>query len=107
MLPKNLKYGSKVESAMAESYRSNIAPQNGTDGYGLGTTIIINIPTANNLVLVPTESYLKFQSVYTHGAAAANIRLDSCGAHGFIQRIRIFTVRMFFKIKTSTDYWLK
>jgi hypothetical protein len=62
MLPKNLKYGSKVESAMAESYRSNIAPQNGTDGYGLGTTIIINIPTANNLVLVPTESYLKFQS---------------------------------------------
>ena len=60
MLPKQLKYGSKIESAMAQSYRSNIQPQNGTGPYSLGQTIIINIPTANNLVLAPTESYLKF-----------------------------------------------
>jgi len=36
MLPKNLKYGSKVESAYARSYRTNIAPQNGTS-YSLGS----------------------------------------------------------------------
>ena len=43
MLPKNLRYGSKVESASAKSYRSNIAPMNGTGTYGLNDTIIINI----------------------------------------------------------------
>ena len=58
MLPKQLKYGSKVESASAKSSRSNIAPQNGTNGYGLGDTIVFNIPTRQNLVLVPQESYL-------------------------------------------------
>ena len=63
MLPKTLKYGSKIESAYARSMRSNIAPQNGTSGYGLGDTIIINIPTRNNLCLVPSESYLKFSMV--------------------------------------------
>ena len=60
MLPKQLKYGSKVESAAAKSSRSNIAPQNGTNGYNLGDTIIFNIPTRQNLVLVSNESYLKF-----------------------------------------------
>jgi hypothetical protein len=39
MLPKNLKYGSKVESAVAQSSRVNIAAQNGTGPYGLGDTI--------------------------------------------------------------------
>jgi hypothetical protein len=53
MLPKNLAYGSKVESASARSYRTNIQPQNGTGTYNAGDTIIINIPTRNNLVYVP------------------------------------------------------
>ena len=60
MLTKQLKYGSKVESAAAKSSRVNIAPQNGTNGYNLGDTIIFNVPTRQNLVLVPNESYLKF-----------------------------------------------
>ena len=51
MLPKNLFYASKVESAYARSYGTNIAPQNSTQ-YGLGGNIILNIPTRNNLVLV-------------------------------------------------------
>ena len=59
MLPKTLKYGSKIESAYARSMRSNIAPQNGTGPYNLGDTIILNIPTRAGLVLVPSESYLK------------------------------------------------
>ena len=42
MLPKNLKYGSKVESAMARSQRLNVAPQNGTGNYFAGDTIIFN-----------------------------------------------------------------
>eukprot|EP01038_Epipyxis_sp_PR26KG_P017347 gene17347-23956_t len=92
MLPKQLKYGSKVESAMAQSYRTNnIQPQNGTSPYTLGQTIISNAPTANNIVLAPTESYLKFYVSYTNGGTANNnVVYDSCGAHGLIQRIRIF-----------------
>ena len=72
MLPKNLAYGSKVESASARSYRTNIQPQNGTGNYNAGDTIIINIPTRNNLVYVPCESYLKFTHTVTVGAAASN-----------------------------------
>jgi hypothetical protein len=91
MLPKNLAYGSKVESASARSYRTNIQPQNGTGNYNASDTIIINIPTRNNLVFVPSESYLKFTHTVTVGAAASNYtRFDSCGAHGLIQRIRVF-----------------
>ena len=90
MLPKNLKYGSKVESAYARSYRTNIAPQNGTS-YGLGDNIIINIPTRNNLVLVPSESYLKFNfTINNTSGSASSYRLDSVGMHALVQRIRIF-----------------
>ena len=94
MLPKQLKFGSKVESAAAKSSRVNIAPQNGTNGYNLGDTIIFNIPTRQNLVLVPNESYLKFNlnAINNTVAAAATsvYRWDSCGAHGVIGRIRVF-----------------
>jgi len=89
MLPKNLKYGTKIESAVARSSRVNIQPQSGTT-YGPNDTITINIPTRNNLVLVPTESYLKFDTVFTSGADNNAFRFDSCGAHGILQRIRIF-----------------
>jgi len=91
MLPRNLKYGTKVESAMARSYRTNVAPQNGTGNYSPNDTIIINIPTRANLCLVPTESYLKFNATFTNtSAGVSNIAFDSCGAHGLIQRIRVF-----------------
>ena len=90
MLPKNLKYGSKVESSVARSSRINIAPQNGTGNYGYGDTIILNIPTRNNLVLATSESYLKFKLSITNGTAANAFRWDSCGAHGLFQRIRVF-----------------
>jgi hypothetical protein len=91
MLPKNkLVYGSNVESSAARSYRSNIQPQNGTGTYNAGDTITINIPTRNNLVLVLKESVLKFTLTYTAGAASEIIRLDSCGAHGVIDRIRVW-----------------
>ena len=91
MLPKNkLVYGSNVESSAARSYRSNIQPMNGTGNYKEGDTITINIPTRSNLVLVPEESVLKFTLTYTASAAADIIRLDSCGAHGVIDRIRVW-----------------
>ena len=89
MLPKNLKYGNKIESAPSKSYRSNIQPQNGTGPYSLGDTITINIPTRANLVLATTESVLKFNVTLKAGAASA-FRWDSCGAHGIIQRIRVW-----------------
>jgi hypothetical protein len=90
MLPRNLAYGSKVESSAARSYRTNIQPQNGTSTYNAGDTIIINVPTRNNLVFVPSESYLKFTHTVTANAAFDYARFDSCGAHGLIQRIRVF-----------------
>ena len=90
MLPKNLNYGSKVESSAARSYRTNIQPQNGTGNYNAGDTIIINVPTRNNLVYVPSESYLKFTHTVTANAALNYARFDSCGAHGLVQRIRVF-----------------
>ena len=92
MLPKNLLYQTKAESAAARSYKSNIAPQNGTGPYTPNQTIIINIPTAPNLVTAMSENYLKFDATCTVGAAGAcnYIRLDNCGAHSFIQRVRVF-----------------
>ena len=92
MLPKNkLVYGSNVESSAARSYRSNIQPQNGTGTYNVGDTITINIPTRNNLVLVPEESVLKFTLNHLNGTVGTNIIwLDSCGAHGVIDRIRVW-----------------
>jgi hypothetical protein len=117
MLPKNLKYGTKIESAVARSSRVNIQPQNGTSTYGPNDTIIFNLPTRNNLVMVPTESYLKFNVVFTSGAADNAFRWDSCGAHGIIQRIRVFhgsnllqdidnyglLAKMLFDLQQSTD----
>ena len=92
MLPKSLKYQSKVESALAKSYRTNIAPMNGTGPYNLGDTIIVNIPTRQNLCLASTESFLKFQlQVLNTSASANNYRFDSGGAHGLIQRLRVFS----------------
>jgi hypothetical protein len=87
MIPKQLRYGSKVESASSRSYRTNIAPQNGTGPYLLNDTIIINIPTRRNLVLTPAESLLKFTTTFTNTAANNALRWDSCGAHGIIQKI--------------------
>jgi hypothetical protein len=91
MLPKNLQYGSKVESASAKSYTTNIQPVHGTGIYRAGDTITIEIPTRKNLVFVPSESYLKFNVAFLNGNTTNDyIRLDSCGAHGLIQRIKVF-----------------
>jgi hypothetical protein len=92
MLPKNkLVYGSNVESSAARSYRSNIQPQNGTGTYYAGDTITINIPTRNNLVLVPEESVLKFTVTYKNGTDTTQvIRFDSAGGHSIFDRIRVW-----------------
>ena len=94
MLPKNLLYTSRIESAPAKSSRVGIAPQNGTGPYLLNDLITINLPTQPNIVLVPSESYLKFTlpAITAAGIAGAStsLRLDSCGAHQFIQSIRIY-----------------
>jgi len=92
MLPKSLKYQGKVESSQAKSYRTNIAPMNGTSTYNLGDTIVINVPTRQNLFLASTESYFKFNLVINNTSAGANsYRLDSAGAHSVIQRIRVWS----------------
>lgn len=117
MLPKNLRFQNKVESAAAKSYRSNIQPQQGSGPYNLSDTITVNIPTRNNLCLATTESYFKFSATFTNTTAANSARLDSCGAHGLIQRIRVWhgsnllqdidnyglLAKMLFDIQISTD----
>lgn len=91
MIPTNLKYTSKVESSVAKSYRTNIQPQSGTGPYLLGDTVIINIPTRQNLVLSTTESFLKFKINITSNNAANNFRFDSNGAQSIIRRCRVFS----------------
>jgi hypothetical protein len=90
-LPSKLLFQTKIEAAAARSFRSNIQPQNGTGAYNGGDTIIINIPTRNNLVMAPSESYLKFNVKIKNGGSANDyIRFDSAGAAGLLQRIRVF-----------------
>jgi hypothetical protein len=91
MIPKNLLYQNKKSSAYARNYSSYIQPQNGSGDYTDGQTIIINIPTSQNLVMAGSESVLKFDLTVTNGAGAnAYARLDRAGAHGVIQRLRLY-----------------
>jgi hypothetical protein len=91
MIPSNLVYSGKVESSPARRYRTNIQPQNGTGPYVGGNTVIINIPTQANTFLIPSESYLKFTLAATIGASASNFNaFDAHGAHGVIQRLRVY-----------------
>jgi hypothetical protein len=90
MIPANLRYQSKVESAPARRYLTQIQPQGGSN-YNPSETITINIPTRNNTALIPSESYLRGSlnlSCATANATAGTF--ESCGVHGFIQRIRVF-----------------
>lgn len=117
-LPSKLQYQTRIEGASARSYRSSISPQSGTGNYNGGDTIIINIPTRNNLVLVPSESYLKFTATINNGSSLNNyIRFDSGGAHGLFARVRVFSgsnllsdidnynvlAKMMMDIQVSTD----
>lgn len=90
MIPANLKYQSKVESAPARRYLTQIQPQGGTGLYNPGDTITINIPTRANTALVPSESYLRGQFNLIATGASTSSCLESCGWHQFIQRIRVF-----------------
>ena len=60
MLPKNLKYGNKVNASLARSYTSNIQPNGALGGYTPNSVATINIPTGPNLALIASESILKF-----------------------------------------------
>jgi hypothetical protein len=89
-LPKNLLYANKVDSMGARPYTSNIQPQ-GAQTYSANDVMIFNIPCNRNTVLSPHDAYLKFTMTGTNGATAQPwVRLSKAGAHGFIQRIRVF-----------------
>jgi hypothetical protein len=90
MIPTNLKFQSKVESAPARRYLTQIQPQGGTGAYNPGDTITINIPTRNNTALIPSESYLRGSVNIILSGAATSSCLESCGWHQFIQRVRVF-----------------
>lgn len=91
MIPANLKFQSKVESAPARRYLTQIQPQGGTGAYNQGDTITINIPTRANTCLVPSESYLRGSLNLSCGTANATAAtFESAGVHGFIQRVRVF-----------------
>lgn len=90
MIPSNLRYASKTESAPARRYLTQVQPQGGTGNYNPGDTITINIPTRANTVLIPSESYLKGNFNLIATTASTSSTLESCGFHQFIQRIRVF-----------------
>jgi len=89
MIPANLKYQSKVESASARRFTTQIQPQ-GSTSFAMGETITINLPTRNNTVLIPSESYLKGNFNLIATGASTSSTLESCGWHNFIQRVRVF-----------------
>jgi hypothetical protein len=89
MIPTNLKYQSKAESAPARRFLTQIQPQGSTSFNG-GDTITINIPTRANTALIPSESYLKGTVNLLVGTATTATTLESCGWHGIFQRIRVF-----------------
>ena len=89
-LPKNLLYQNKVDAMGARPYTSNIQPQ-GAQTYSAYDVMIFNFPCNRNTVLSPHDTYLKFSMTATNGATAQDwIRLSKAGAHGFIQRLRVF-----------------
>ena len=89
-LPKNLLYQNKVDAMGARPYTSNIQPQ-GAQTYAANDVMIFNIPCNRNTVLSPHDTYLKFSMTATNGATAQDfVRLSKAGAHGFIQRLRLF-----------------
>ena len=89
-LPKNLLYQNKVDAMGARPYTSNIQPQ-GAQTYAANDVMIFNIPCNRNTVLSPHDTYLKFSMTGTNGATAQDwVRLSKAGAHGFIQRLRLF-----------------
>ncbi len=89
-LPKNALYQNAIETSYARNYQSNIAPQNGME-YGLGETIIINVPSGRNLVMSGADSPLKIAVIVKGGVASSNyVRLDKAGIHSLIQRVRVF-----------------
>ena len=89
MIPTNLRYQSKTESAPARRYLTQIQPQ-GSTSFGQGETITINIPTRANTALIPSESYLRGSVNLVVGTATTATTLESCGWHGIFQRIRVF-----------------
>ena len=89
-LPKQLLYQNKVDAMGARPYTSNIQPQ-GAQTYAMNDVMIFNIPCNRNTVLSPHDTYLKFNLGLVNGAAANTwSRMSKAGAHGFIQRIRLF-----------------
>ena len=90
MIPSNLRFQSKVESAPARRFLTQIQPQ-GSTSFGMGETITINIPTRANTALIPSESYLKgVLNLSCSTASATAATFESAGVHGMIQRIRVF-----------------
>ena len=90
-LPKNVLYQNSIESSFARNYNNNIAPQNGMGPYGVGETIIINIPTGRNLVMSGADSLLKIGLSVKNSTNGCNfIRLDKAGIYSIFQRIRVF-----------------
>lgn len=89
-LPKQLLYQNKVDAMGARPYTSNIQPQ-GAQTYSMNDVMIFNIPCNRNTVLSPKDTYLKMNATITNGGTAQVFtRLSKAGAHGFIQRLRLF-----------------
>lgn len=93
MLPNQLNFMNSVEASQGRSYKSNIQPQSGSS-FKPSETIIINIPTRNNIVLSPSESYLRgkvsFKNGAVTGAESSYIRLPECGSHALFYRLQLY-----------------
>ena len=88
-LPKQALYTNKIRGSHARNYQSNIAPQNGQE-YSFGETIIINVPTARNIVMSGADTLLKCTLNLRTSANDAVAALERGGIATIIQRLRMF-----------------
>ena len=90
VLPRNLKYGDKLESGLARQYNAHVQADSKAN-YSYGETTVINIPTRPNTFLDGANSFLYFEPNLKTNATGGNsyLIMDNCGAHGFISRLRV------------------
>ena len=88
-LPKQTLYTNNIKGSHARNYQSNIAPQNSQE-FNLAQTIIINIPTARNIVMSGADTMLKGSLNFSPDTNASVAALDKGGIASIIQRVRMF-----------------
>ena len=89
MLPSQLRFTNKINSAYARNFNSVLQPQN-TSSSDVGQTSVINIPCGPNMFLSGADTVLAFTLGVRAAADSANVTMCRAGASNCISRLRAF-----------------